>query len=149
KLYQDNQRYLWGILQAAAKPAPARSATQQKIGDYFDACMDVDAVEKAGATPLASDLAQIASMKSVKDLGAILGSLHARATTGGLFFGSGVEQDAKESTLQIMALYAGGLGLPDRDYYLKDDDKSKEIRGQYVAHIERMLGLLGDTPDAA
>jgi endothelin-converting enzyme/putative endopeptidase len=149
KLYQDNQRFLWGLLQDAAKPSPGRSATQQKIGDYFDACMDVDAIEAAGATPLAADLKRIADMKSVADLGAYLGSIHARVTTGAMLFGSGVEQDAKDSSVQIVALYAGGLGLPDRDYYFKDDDKSKEIRAQYLEHIEKMLVLVGDSPEAA
>src|SRR5580765_4729683 len=53
KLYEENQRYLWGLLQDAAKPNAGRNATQQKIGDYFDACMDTDTIEKAGAAPLA------------------------------------------------------------------------------------------------
>jgi endothelin-converting enzyme/putative endopeptidase len=149
KLHQENQRYLWGILQDAAKPDPSRNATQQKIGDYFDACMDVDAVEKAGAEPLAADLARIASMKSVHELGPILGSIHARVATGAILFGNGVEQDAKDSSQQIFAIYAGGLGLPDRDYYLKDDDKSKELRAKYVEHVAKMLELTGDTPEAA
>ena len=149
KLTEDNQRYLWGLLAAAAKPGAQRSATQQKIGDYFDACMDVDAVEAAGAAPLAADLDRIAAIESVNDLGGYLGSIHARAATGSMFFGTGVEQDARDSSIQIMALYAGGLGLPDRDYYLKDDPKSKELRAQYVRHIENMLILLGDTPQAA
>jgi endothelin-converting enzyme/putative endopeptidase len=149
KLYQENQRYLWGILQDAAKPSPTRTPTQQKIGDYFDACMDLDAVEKAGATPLAGDLARIAGMKSVKELGPVLGALHAQATTSGMFFGNGVEQDAKESSQQIFAIYAGGLGLPDRDYYFKDDDKSKETRAKYVEHVAKMLELSGDSPDRA
>jgi endothelin-converting enzyme/putative endopeptidase len=149
KLYQDNQRFLWGLLLDAAKPDPARNATQQKIGDYFEACMDVDGVEKAGAAPLAPDLERIASMKSIKDLGPILGSIHARVTTSAVFFGNGVEQDAKDSTQQIFAVYAGGLGLPDRDYYLKDDDKSKELRAKYVDHVAKMLELSGDTPAAA
>jgi endothelin-converting enzyme/putative endopeptidase len=149
KLYQDNQRYLWGLLLDAAKPDPARNATQRKIGDYFEACMDLSAVEKAGATPLAPDLLRIASMKSVKDLGPILGSIHARVTTSAIAFGNGVEQDAKESTQQIFAIYAGGLGLPDRDYYVKDDDKSKETRAKYVEHIAKVLELSGDTPASA
>ena len=149
KLYQDNQRYLWGLLLNAAKPDPSRNATQQRIGDYFDACMDMDAVEKAGAAPLAPDLERIASMKSVKDLGPILGSIHARVTTSAIFFGNGVEQDAKESSQQIFAIYAGGLGLPDRDYYVKDDDKSKETRAKYVEHVAKMLELAGDTAEAA
>jgi endothelin-converting enzyme/putative endopeptidase len=149
KLYQDNQRFLWGILQEAAKPDPSRSATQQKIGDYFEACMDVDAVEAAGARPLSADLARIAGMKSVRELGPILGSIQARMATGGLFFAAGVEQDAKESSQQILALYASGLGLPDRDYYVKDDDKSKETRARYQEHVRNMLVLAGDPPDRA
>jgi endothelin-converting enzyme/putative endopeptidase len=149
KLYEDNLRYLWGLLADAAKPNAQRSATQQKIGDYFDACMDVDAVEVADAAPLTADLDRIAAIKSVNDLGGYLGSIHSRAATGSMLFGAGVEQDARESSIQIMALYAGGLGLPDRDYYLKDDAKSKELRAQYVRHIENMLILLGDTPQAA
>ncbi len=149
KLYEDNQKYLWGLLQEAAKPSPSRSATQQKIGDYFAACMDVDAVEKAGAAPLKADLARIAAMKSMAELGGYLGSIHGRITSSGVFFGNGVEQDAKESTQQIVALYAGGLGLPDRDYYVKDDDKSKELRSKYLDHVAKMLELIGDAPDAA
>jgi len=149
KLSEDNLRYLWGLLAAAAKPGAQRSATQQKIGDYFDACIDVDAIEAAGASPLSTDVDRIAAIESVNDLGGYLGSIHSRAATGSMFFGTGVEQDAKDSSIQIMALYAGGLGLPDRDYYLKDDSKSKELRAQYVRHIENMLILLGDTPQAA
>ena len=148
KLHQENQRYLWGILQDAAKPVATRTATQQKIGDYFDACMDVDAVEKAGRSPL-DDLAKIDAIKSSKNLGPLLGSIHSRVTTSGIFFGNGVEQDAKESSQQIFAIYAGGLGLPDRDYYIKDDDKSKETRAKYVEHVTHMLELLGDAPDHA
>ncbi len=148
KLYQDNLRYLWGILQEDAKPSPSRNASQQKIGDYFDACMDVNAVEKTGATPITDDLAKISGMKSVRELGPILGSLHGRMSTGGLFFGSGVEQDAKQSDKQIFALYAAGLGLPDRDYYIKEDAKSKETRARYQEHVQNMLGLAGDAQHA-
>jgi len=69
--------------------------------------------------------------------------------TGGLFFAAGVEQDAKESSQQIVALYASGIGLPDRDYYVKDDDKSKETRARYQEHVRNMLVLTGDPPDRA
>jgi endothelin-converting enzyme/putative endopeptidase len=149
KLYQENQRYLWGLLQDAAKPDGARSATTQKIGDYFDACMDLAAIETAGVAPVAPELRRIDAATSVKDLGAVLGAVHARTSTGAILFGGGVEQDAKDSSVQIVALYAGGLGLPDRDYYFKDDDRSKEIREKYVRHVEAMLALLGDPPEAA
>ncbi len=149
KLYEDNQRYLWGILQDAAKPDAKRSATQQKIGDFFDACMDTDAIEKVGATPLAADLRRIDSMSSIKDLGPVLGGIHARVASGAIMWADGVEQDAKDSSQQIFAIYAGGLGLPDRDYYLKEDDKSKETRARYVEHVAKMLELSGYSADRA
>ena len=149
KVSQENKRYLWGILQENAKQSATRSATQQKIGDYFAACMDVDAIEKAGITPLKADLDRIAAMTSIKDLGHCLGSIHGRITSPGVFFAEGVEQDAEDSSQQIVALYAGGLGLPDRDFYVKGDDKSKEIRAKYVEHVARMLELMGDRPNAA
>src|SRR5262245_17050522 len=147
KLYQDNQRYLWGLLEDASKPSPARTPTQQKIGDYFEACMNVDAVERTGAQPLAADLQRIDGMKSIKGLGPILGSLHARVTTSAARFGNGAEQAEKASSQQIVAIYAGGLGLPDRDYYVKDDEKSKETRARYVEHVAKMLELSGESAD--
>jgi putative endopeptidase len=149
KLYVDNQRYLWGILEQAAKGSAGRSATEQRIGDYFAACMDLDAVEKAGMAPLRADLDRIAAIASVKDLGGALGALHARVEGAGLLFGMGSQQDAKESSKVIGALYAGGLGLPDRDYYVKDDDKSKETRAKYALHVAKMFELLGETADKA
>jgi endothelin-converting enzyme/putative endopeptidase len=149
KLYQDNQRYLWGLLQEDAKPSADRTPTQQKIGDYFAACMDDDAVEAAGLSPLTPDMDRIAAMKSIKELGPYLGSIHARVTTSAMLFGNAVEQDAKDSTQQIFAIYGGGYGLPDRDYYVKDDEKSKDTRAKYVAHVAAMLTLLGDTPEQA
>src|SRR5262245_49222653 len=149
KLYVDNQRYLWGILQQAATPSPSRTETQQRIGDYFDSCMDEAAVERVGTAPLEADLALVAGLKRTRDLARVLGSLHTRLAGSGLLFGSGVEQDAKDSSIMIAAIYAGGLGLPDRDYYVKDDDKSKETRAKYVEHVAKMLELLGDPPAAA
>jgi endothelin-converting enzyme/putative endopeptidase len=111
--------------------------------------MDEAAIESAGVAPLKPDLDRISAMKSIKQLGPYLGSIHARSTTSAIFFGNGVEQDAKDSTKQIFALYGGGYGLPDRDYYFKDDDKSKETRAKYVEHVATMLGLLGYAPDQA
>src|SRR6478735_10056387 len=76
KLYQDNQRFLWGILDSLARQAQGRNATQQKIGDYFAACMDEAAVEKLAAKPLAPYLARVDAMKDKRELGAVLGDLH-------------------------------------------------------------------------
>jgi len=149
KLARDNQRFLWGILDGLAKSTTGRSLTQQKIGDYFAACMDEAAVEKSGGRPLKPYLDRIFGMKSKRDLPAALAGLHLATGGGGLFFVFGSNQDFADSTRVIAFAAAGGLGLPDRDYYTKDDGKSKEIRARYAAHVARMFELLGDSPEAA
>ncbi len=145
KLYDENQRFLWGLLQAAGAMGVRRSPEEQKIGDYFAACMDEVAVEKAGAAPLRADLAAIEGIESVSELAGLLGRLHLTLSTGDMLFGAGSDQDRKDSSRVILYIYAGGLGLPDRDYYLKDDDRSKEIREKYRAHLRTTFGLLGDS----
>ena len=149
KTYVDNQRYLWGLLAEDAKPDGKRTATQQLIGDFFGACMDTGAIEAAGLAPLARDLQQIDRLGNKAGLGALLGGLQARSGSGAFLFGAGAEQDAKESTRIIGAVYAGGLGLPDRDYYVKDDAKTQETRARYLDHVGRMFELIGDAPEAA
>ena len=149
KLTQDNQRFLWGILDDLAKKNGGRTATQQKIGDYFGACMDEAAVEKLGSTPLKAELAAINGLKSKNDLPALLGRVHLSTAGSGLLFGFGSDQDFANANDVIAFATAGGLGLPDRDYYTKTDEKSEKIRQQYVAHVQRMLELIGDSPTAA
>ena len=149
KLGQDNQRYLWGILDELATRQQGRNVRQQKIGDYFAACMDEGAVEKLGAKPLAPMLGQVNAMKSKRELPALLARLQLNTADAGFFFGFGSNQDFADSNKVIAFATAGGLSLPDRDYYLKPEDKSKEIRAQFVAHVARMFQLLGDHADAA
>jgi predicted metalloendopeptidase len=149
KLYQDNQQFLWGILDQLSKQTAGRNANQQKIGDYFGACMDEAAVNRLGAKPLQPYLDQIAAMQSTKDLPALLARLHTSLRTNGLFFNFGSNQDFENSQNVIAFAEAGGLGLPDRDYYTKSDDRSVTIRNQYVGHVAKMFELLGDKPDAA
>src|SRR5215813_9523076 len=149
KLTVDNQRFLWGILDDLAKKSAGRTATQQKIGDYFGACMDEAAVEKLGAAPLKPALAEIAAMKSTKDLATLLAHEHLTTITEGLLFNFGSDQDFADSSQVIAFMTAGGLGLPDRDYYTKTDAKSEEIRQKYVVHVQRILQLIGDAPEAA
>src|SRR5262245_52408860 len=86
KLYDENLRFLWGILKTAAE-SRSRSADEEKIGDYFAACMDEAAVDRAGAGPLRDDLASIDGMKSIAELGAVLGRLHLTMDSGGMLFG--------------------------------------------------------------
>jgi putative endopeptidase len=149
KLAQDNQRYLWGILASLADGTGNRNSNQQKIGDYFSSCMDEAAVEQRGVEPLRPYLQQIAAMRSKNELPKLLAQLHLEVGGGGMFFGLDANQDFADSSSVIAFAGAGGLGLPDRDYYTKTDAKSKEIRTKYVAHVARMFELLGDAPAQA
>jgi len=149
KVTVNNQRYLWGILDEASKSVTGRTATQQKIGDYFASCMDTDAIERAGIAPLKDDLASIDMLQDRKQLASLLGDLHQHLSSSGLFFSVYSEQDARDATKVIAAVDAGGLGLPDRDYYVKADKKSVETRQRYLAHVQKMFELLGDAPDVA
>jgi putative endopeptidase len=147
KLANENQRYLWGVLEQAAKPAAGRSANEQKIGDYFAACMDEASLEKAGARPLQANLDAIEKLSKIADLPALLGRLHLFSSSPLFAFSS--NQDYADSNRIIGFVFAAGLGLPDRDYYFKTDAKSVEIRSKYVEHVARVFALLGDAPASA
>ena len=149
KLAQDNQRFLWGILDGLSTSTAGRTAAQQKTGDHFAACMDETTIEKLGAAPLRPLLDLVMGMKSKRDLPQVLARLHLVTADDGLFFGFDSDQDFSDATKVIAFASAGGIGLPDRDYYLKDDDKSKEIRAQYVAHVAKSFELLGDATAVA
>jgi putative endopeptidase len=149
KLYQDNLNLLRGILeQAGSMTGNGTDPATRKIGDFYAACMDEAAVEKRGLNPLESDLGAIAKLKSARDLAPLVA--HLRMTLGGsILFSSGSRQDPDDSDQQIAALNQGGLGLPDRDYYVKDDAKSKETREHYLLHVQKVFELLGDNPETA
>ncbi|HJT52820.1 MAG TPA: M13 family metallopeptidase [Candidatus Angelobacter sp.] len=149
KLHQDNLRFLWGILDDLSKKSTSRTPNQQKIGDFFGACMNEPAVEKLGAAPLKPALDEIAGTKSKNQLAALLAHEHLRNETRGLLFSFGSDQDFSDSSSVIAFATAGGLGLPDRDYYTKTDAKSNEIRQKYLIHVQKMLELLGDKPAVA
>jgi endothelin-converting enzyme/putative endopeptidase len=145
KLTVDNQKYLWGILEEASKPSAGRTANQQKIGDYFGACMDETAAEKAGASPLRPEIDAIAGLKQISGLPPLLARLHLESGQTSPIFGFGSSQDYADSSRVIAFATAGGLGLPDRDYYVKADAKSQETRTKYVEFVAKMFTLLGDT----
>jgi putative endopeptidase len=146
KLYQDNLTYLRGILEEAAA-AKDRDAVGQKIGDYYAACMYETSVEKLGAKPLQPELDRIQALKSGREIAPLVADMHLAGDS--MMFRSGAEQDPDNSDAMLVVVAQGGLGLPDRDYYTKDDAKSKEIRERYVEHVQKMFELLGDSPDAA
>jgi putative endopeptidase len=145
KLATDNQQFLWGILRDLAV-AKVRTPVQQKIGDYFAACMDTAAIDRRGFDPLKPGLARVDALDTRPKLIAGIAAIH-HELPGTYFFDSGTEQDAVDSNTMIAAVGAGGLGLPDRDYYLKTDAKSVQIRQEYVAYIVKLMGMTGE-PEA-
>jgi putative endopeptidase len=153
KLANDNQQFLWGILEDDAKAATGSSSTprtpvQQKVGDYFAACMNTSAIDEAGDKPIERALAEVDALKTRADILSAITRLH-HEYAGSFFFGSGTGQDAIDSSTVIVELAAGGLGLPDRDYYTKTDPKSVKLREQYAAYIQQLLALAGEGPDQA
>jgi putative endopeptidase len=145
KLQDENRQVLRGILERAAQPSPDRTPVEQKIGDDYAACMDEKAVDAAGLRPLEDQLARIAAMKNKQDMVAILAAM----VDDNMLFDFGSQQDFSDSNQVIAATDQGGLGLPDRDYYLKDDAKSADLRKAYAAHVEKVFELLGDKPEVA
>ena len=118
----------------------------QKIGDYYASCMDEAAIEKLCAKPLSPELECIAGLKSKQDLAeyAATAQFPPSLEGGGTLFTFRSNQDFKDSAQVIAEADQGGLGLPDRDYYLKEDAKSEERRKAYLAHVAKMFELLGD-----
>ena len=140
-LSDRNREILRGILDKASANDPKRSPVEQKIGDFYASCMDEPAIDKLGAGPLEPELKRIDAIKSKEQ---ILDALVRLQLMGvGVFFSFSSEPDPKNSNLMIAQADQGGLGLLDRDYYLKDDPKSVKLREQYVAHVQKMLTLLG------
>jgi putative endopeptidase len=149
KVTEENEEYLWGILLEDAKARADRTVVQQKIGDYFDACTDEARIEQLGSKPLQPLLDEMAGLKAKYELGSFIGKQHLRSTGNGWIFGFGSTQDYNDASNVIAEASAGGLGLPDRDYYTKTDAKSKTIRDQYLAHVASMLELIGESKTAA
>jgi predicted metalloendopeptidase len=143
-----NQQILRQILEASAQDNHAAPGSiEQKIGDFYGSCMDESRIEAAGATPLQPELERIAKISNAADLQAETTRLQSIGVDA--MFGFGSTQDFKDSTQVIGDAGQGGLGMPDRDYYLRTDDASQKLRDQYVAHVARMFVLLGDAPDGA
>ncbi len=146
ELADRNRDALHAILEETSKRSDwKKGSLEQKVGDFYAAGMDSAAIEKLGAAPLKPWLARIEAMRSPRELAPVLAAFHG-ARAGGGAFGFGVAQDAKNSTQYLAQLNQGGLGLPDRDYYTKDDAKSKELRAKYLAHVAKMLELVGEDP---
>ncbi len=147
ELAERNREDLHQILEKAKDASARRSALEAKVGDFYASCMDEAGIEALGTKPIAPALARIAALSSKRELFALLGEHEASGLP--TLFRFGAAPDLHDSKQTIASLGQGGLGLPDRDDYLKDDAKSKEKRAKYEEHIARTLALLGDTPEAA
>src|SRR5581483_2211722 len=144
ELHERNQQVLHEILEDSAKHQD-RSAIDQKIGGFYASCMDEAAVDKAGDTPILPGIQRIRDLKDKADLAGDVAWLHDQGVS--VFFRFGAEPDPDKSTVNTADIDQGGLGLPDRSYYLRPKDE--ETRQKYVEHISRMLQLIGDSPDQA
>jgi endothelin-converting enzyme/putative endopeptidase len=146
-IFERNETMLRQILEKDASQPAAGEPYAKELGDFYASCMDEKGVEALGAKPLAEHLAKLDAVKDPATLALALANLHKTGSRGLFNFYSG--QDFKDATQVIGIAEQGGLGLPDRDYYLKADAKSKELRGKYETHVADMLVLLGDAPEVA
>jgi len=160
-----NSLALWNIaavhntLEEAAQPSPSRTPVQQKVGDYYAACMNEHAINKAGMAPLQSELDRIAGLKKKSQLPEVLASIHQiirpanlnfiDAAYQGVVFGIYSQPGYDDARITLAALDQSGMALPGREFYLNDDAKSKEIRHKYVKHVARLLELSGESKDQA
>ena len=153
-----NEGVLRETMEAAAKDDPQRSPVQQKIGDYWAACFDENAIEAAGIKPLQPELDRIAALRSKSQLTLEVAHLHglypgawqaSDNQSDSPLFGFTGQQDYDNASMVVGQIDQGGLSLPNRDYYLNTDDKSKEILAKYRAHIQKLLVLAGESETQA
>lgn len=135
------------MLESANDTGAAFGSNHQKIGDFYRIAMDTTKLEREGYSPLMLDFAEISVIINNKDAMRYIGKMHRKGLSA--FFGFGVNQDVKKSDQYACYLSQGGLSLPDRDYYLKDDEKSKNFRKEYITHVTSMFKLTGSTTEQA
>jgi putative endopeptidase len=151
ELTDQNQAILHRVLDSAAlevRSGTAKAGTNRyRIGAFYSACMDTAAIERLGLTPIAKGLSEIDGIFTRDDLARVIAEL--QVSDGIAPFSVTPTADAKNSNETILGARQGGLVLPDRDYYLKDDADKARIRADYVTHVSKMLQLLGDSPTVA
>jgi putative endopeptidase len=141
-VFQHNEFELRALLEKLEIDNPSRTPNEKKVGDFYASCMDKDAVQAAGLMPIQQDLDGIANMKTKSELTGLL--VHFQLININAFFGYGEQQDFKDARKQIAVVDQGGLGLPERDYYLRAGAAAEKTRQQYVQHLTNTLKLLGE-----
>ncbi len=144
---ERNEAILKRILETSARTGGPKGTAAQRVGDFYASGMDEAAIGKAGLRPLAPAFAAIAAVRTPADLVAEIGRLQTQGVHAG--FGFGVQVDDKDSSAMIASFWQGGLGLPERDYYLRPGKEAEAIRQAYVAHMGRIFALAGDAPARA
>jgi putative endopeptidase len=148
ELGQRNRDELHTILEEDAKLANAPAGSDaQKLGAFYRACMDVDAIEKAGTAPIGALLSTVDGARDVASLATTIAKLEHEGITAGLPLGA--RADLKDSSKTVATLTFGGLGLPDRDYYFNEGDRAEKIRAAYRTYVATQLQNLGDDPAKA
>src|SRR5579871_1336055 len=142
-----NRSVLRGILENAEKTAPERTQLTKTIGDFYYSCMDESSANQKGARPLKPELDRIAAISNRSQLIQVLASLHGEGVQA--LFEFEAQPDLHDAKVAVASVGQGGLGLPDRDYYVNQDGKAKDTRAQYRIHIAKMMVLAGDDPVAA
>ncbi len=153
-----NENILREALEKASAGSSGQSDFEQKIGNYWGACTNEPALESAGTRDLSPDLERINEMKTKSQLSDEVAHIHMLVPgawesddnqSDAAVLGFGQQQDFDDASIVVAAIDQGGLGLPSRDFYLKDDSTSKQIRDKYEAHITKMLTLIGESPTQA
>jgi putative endopeptidase len=144
----ENQKKLKSLLEAAAQNnSAAPGSNDQKIGDFYASCVDTSAINAQGLKPLQPLLQEIAAITSKSEFPAV--AAHLAGLRARVFFAFSSDQDLKDSSKVIGEANQGGLGLPDRDYYIRNDAESQALRDKYSAHVAKTFVLLGDSPERA
>ncbi|MGB5658208.1 MAG: M13 family metallopeptidase [Thermoanaerobaculia bacterium] len=147
EMYERNLALLRQIMEEAADANAPKGTNQQKVGDFWYTGMDTEKIESQGLAPLKADLERVEAIAGVEDVAAMVRDLHAEGVS--VLFDQGIFQDLKNSEQYLYYAVQGGLGLPDRDYYTREDEESAKLREQYVAHVSTMLQLMGRTEEQA
>jgi putative endopeptidase len=147
ELAERNREAMHAILEKLAKEKSAPGSEEQKLGDFYASCMDEAAIEAQGVKPIVPELDRIEKVRTLSELRSEIAQLQTHGV--GAVFAFGSQQDRRNSNEVIAGASQGGLGLPDRDYYTRTDDKSRELRGKYAQHVAKMFTLLGDDPGKA
>jgi endothelin-converting enzyme/putative endopeptidase len=148
KMYEENLQFLRGILVEAAS-AKKRDTVMQEIVDFYAACVNEPAANRRGIVAIQPELKAIGEVRNQQDLAPLVARMQLEFPGNPIIFGVGSRTDYDDSTRKIAGISQGGIGLPDRDYYTKDDPESKEIREHYLQHVQKVFGLMGERPELA